>query len=132
MIITVDIDSQNWEDIRTSIAIGLDYQLKLERIRKTRKGYHIFWRTHKVRVENIDFLKDTEFREVVRQRLELAEKTEIAKRGTKEDILRVILGDDWKRVAHDIKRKGYFPTQVLFNNYKKWTLPYLKRKEWWK
>lgn len=115
MLITVDIDTTDWEYLRSSIAIGLDYGLKLREIRRSpsRKGYHITWETHFSDVKEIDFY-NTEMKEVVMHRLNLARKMEITLRGNKEDTLRVVLGDDIYRVIYDIKRRAILPQQVLF------------------
>ncbi len=116
MIITVDVDTTEWIEVSTNIAIGLDYGLKLERIKRSpgRKGYHIVWRTHRVRVNNLNF-NDTEHVDVVRERLKTAESLGITKNGNKEDVLRVVLGDDVFRVIYDIKRRDIMPQQVLFD-----------------
>lgn len=121
MIITVDIDTTEWQEVSASIAIGLDYGFKLESIKKSpgRKGYHITWRTHRVRVQNLNFY-DTELTEVVKHRLALADAFGIVDKGSKEDVLRVVLGDDVFRVIYDIKRREIMPQQVLFDESKKY------------
>lgn len=121
MIVTVDIDTSDWEYLRSSIAIGLDYGLRLREIRKSpsRKGYHIIWETHISDLSGIDFYK-TEEKDVAMHRMRLAESTGIALRGNKEDVLRVILGDDIYRVIYDIKRRLILPQQVLFKKSQKY------------
>lgn len=116
MLITVDLDYDDFIKVKTDILIGLDYQLKPVKIVKSpsKKGYHIVWRTHKARVENLDFILEAseDTIEIVKQRLRIAELLSITE---KEYILRVVLGDDIFRVIYDIKRKDIMPQQVLFS-----------------
>ena len=119
MIITVDLDSDHWEDIRTTILAGICYGLKIIRVSKSysKKGYHIVFQTHHLKVKDIDLIFDVprEIREVIKNRVNHAKELGIT---DKTLLLRVALGDDINRVFYDMCKRPELPEQVLFVKYK--------------
>lgn len=120
MIITVDLDTDCWEKLRSTVLIGLEYGFKLLRISKSysKRGYHVVFQTHIGKLQKINFYLDapSEFKDLVYERLKTAESLGIK---DKKIIARIVLGDDPMRVIFDIY-KAPLPTQVLFIKYRWW------------
>ncbi len=120
MIITVDIDNSDWEIIRSTVLLGLEYGFKLLRISKSysKKGYHVVFQTHIGKLHKINFYLDApkELKDLVYERLRVAESLGIK---DKVSVARIVLGDDPNRVLYDIN-KDYMPKQVLFVKYRWW------------
>ena len=123
VIITVDLDFDDWESIRSTVLLGLSYGLKLKRISRSYGGkYHIVFQTHRSKLDDINFYLDApkELKELVLQRLKEAEELE-RKIGIgkleKPYLLRIVLGDDIMRVLWDLVKRP-LPEQVLFVKYR--------------
>lgn len=122
MLITIDLDSQNWEDLRATIIAILDLHLNLIRITKTRKGYHIVAWLDIALLENFNLydINDDDVRELIRRRMNSKAYEKIKEHGDTSHKIRYLLGDDFNRIRYDIMRKEVMPEQVLFTKHRKY------------
>jgi len=122
MLITIDLDSQNWEDLRATIIAILDLHLNLIRITKTRKGYHIVAWLDIALLEDFNLydINDDDVRELIRRRMNSKAYEKIKTHGDVSHEIRYLLGDDFNRIKYDIMRKEVMPEQVLFTKHRKY------------
>ena len=122
MLITIDLDSQHFEDLRATLIAILDLKMKLLRISKTRKGYHIVaWCDLAIAKDfSIYDIDDKDVRELIRQRMNHKFYDSIKEKGERSHLIRYLLGDDPYRIIYDIIRKDVMPEQVLFNKHFKY------------